>query len=184
MEVLYGLGPILRVDRRRIIRRLVRGLEVPQFTDGPDRIERNVGNIRVSTDTVLVSKEERQQLEMILSTEVDRGARVVDGRVTWVWSRDSASRSSNNLAEVLDLVVGQELDLGEGVHSLLVDEDLGCGCAETNALKHGTHCVEGRHGRFWVVWSWGRSASFRDFMASPHTDVITDSNGSQSYVSP
>jgi hypothetical protein len=120
---------------------------------------------------------------MILSSEVDRGTRIVDGCVTWVRSGDSASRSLNNLAEALNLVVGQELDLSESVHSLLVDEDLGCGCAETNALKHGTHCVEGRHGRFRVFRSWGQSASFWDFMASPHTDMNSDSNGSQSYVS-
>ena len=135
--------------------------------DSPDHIERDVGDIRFLTDTFLVSEEERQQLEMIRSSEVDRGTRVVDRRVTWVRSGDSASRSSNDLAEVLDLVVGQELDLGESVHSLLVDEDLGCGCAETNAFKHGAHCIEGRHGRFWVVWSVGSKCEFQGFYGVP-----------------
>jgi hypothetical protein len=82
---------------------------------------------------------------MVLSSEIDRSARVVDGRVTWIRSWNSASRSTNDLAEALDFVVGQELDLCESIHSLFIDKDLRCGCAETNALKHGTHCVEGRH---------------------------------------
>ena len=147
MDTLHGLGPILCIDCRWVIRRFVRGLEVPQLTEGSDGVESDVGDLRSQADTFLMAQEEREELQVILSAKVDWCPGVVDWRVTRVGSGNGASRSSNDLAKTFDFVVRQEPDLVKGIEPLLVDNDLGCGCTKPNALEHRSHRVESCYGR-------------------------------------
>jgi hypothetical protein len=109
MDILHGLRPILGIDRRRIIRSLVGGLEVTQFPKSPDRVERHVGDIRVPADAILMAQVKRQELEMVLSSQVDWRTRVVDGRVAWVWAGNRSARSANDFAKTLDFIVSKSL---------------------------------------------------------------------------
>ena len=61
---------------------------------------------------------------MILGAKVDRRSRVVDWRRVRVGPGDSASRSSNDLTEVLDFVVGKEPDFFKGIQPLVVNDVL------------------------------------------------------------
>jgi hypothetical protein len=114
-------------------------------SEGPNGLESYIPRIRDPGNAVLVAQPICSKHKVVFSLERDLYAKIGRSRITRSGVGFAATWATNNLAEGLDPLVSQNLDVVERRQALLVQHGLSSGGGETHTGVQSTDGVFGSH---------------------------------------